>query len=146
MAIGVLFGDLLKSLFSKPVTENYPFVKRKAPESLRGKLVYNPEKCIGCMLCVKDCPSNAIEVLIVDIKNKKFVMRYHPDRCVYCAQCVQLCRFNCLSMSNSQWEMASTSKDTFDVYYGREEDIAEILERAARPGIDLPPYGKPRPT
>jgi hypothetical protein len=42
-------------------------------------------------------------------------------------------------MSNSEWEMASTSKEAFEVYYGREEDIALLLERAAQPGIDEPP-------
>lgn len=139
MAIGVLLGDLVKSLFSKPATENYPYTRYNAPERLRGKLVYDPEKCIGCMLCVKDCPSDAIELITVDKANKRFVMRYHPDRCVFCSQCVQNCRFSCLGMSNTEWEMASTSKEAFEVYYGREEDIATLLERAARPGLDEPP-------
>ncbi|MDO9085506.1 MAG: 4Fe-4S dicluster domain-containing protein [Anaerolineaceae bacterium] len=138
MTIGVLFGDLLKSLFKKPATQNYPYSKIKAPERLRGKLVYDPEKCIGCMLCIKDCPSNAIELITVDKINKRFVLRYHPDKCVFCAQCVENCRFKCLSMSNSLWEMASTSKEAFEVYYGREEDIAILLERAAQPGINEP--------
>jgi NAD(P)H-quinone oxidoreductase subunit I len=138
MAIGVLFGDLVKAFFTKPATQNYPFTKTIAPERLRGKLVYDSEKCVGCMLCMKDCPSNAIELLTVDKINKRFVMRYHPDRCVFCAQCVQLCRFNCLNMSNSLWEMASTSKEAFEVYYGREEDIATLLERAAQPGNNEP--------
>ncbi len=138
MAIGVLLSDLLKSLFSKPATQNYPFTKTNAPERLRGKLVYEPEKCSGCMLCVKDCPSDAIELITVDKANKRFVMRYHPDRCVYCSQCVQNCRFKCLGMSNTEWEMASSSKEAFEVYYGREEDIATLLERAARPGSDEP--------
>lgn len=138
MAIGVLLGDLVKSLFSKPATQDYPYTKLKAPERLRGKLIYDPEKCIGCMLCVKDCPSDAIELITVDKANKLFVMRYHPDRCVFCSQCVENCRFKCLSMSNSQWEMASTSREAFEVYYGREEDIAILLERAAQPGLNEP--------
>lgn len=138
MAIGVLLGDLVKSLFRKPATQNYPFIKSKAPERLRGKLVYDPEKCIGCMLCIKDCPSDAIELITIDKANKRFALRYHPDRCVYCSQCVENCRFKCLSMSNALWEMASTSKEAFEVYYGREEDIAILLERAARPGFEEP--------
>lgn len=138
MAIGVLLGDLVKSLFRKPATQNYPFTKLKAPERLRGKLVYDPEKCIGCMLCIKDCPSDAIELITIDKANKRFALRYHPDRCVYCSQCVENCRFNCLSMSNTLWEMASTSKEAFEVYYGRDEEIAFLLERAARPGFEEP--------
>ncbi len=138
MTIGSMLGDLLKSLFKKPATERYPFERKDAPNRLRGKLMYDPEKCSGCQLCVKDCPSEAIEVITVDKVNKKFVMRYHIDRCTYCAQCVQSCRFKCLEMSNDQWELASVHKEPFEVYYGREEDIQVILERAANPNVDVP--------
>jgi hypothetical protein len=36
-------------------------------------------------------------------------------------------------MSEEQWELASTSKEPFEVYYGREDDIKTILGSAARP-------------
>ena len=74
MSIGALLGDVIKSLFTKPATQAYPFVKAATPDRLRGKLVYDPEKCTGCQLCIKDCPSNAIELLVVDKKAKKFVV------------------------------------------------------------------------
>ena len=138
MGIGAMIGDVVRSLFKKPATEFYPFVKTDAPERYRGKLVYNPEKCSGCMLCIKDCPSDAIELITVDKVNKRFVMRYHADKCVYCSQCVQNCRFNCLEMSNDQWELASTNREAFEVNYGRDEDIEFLLSRAARPGEDEP--------
>ncbi len=139
MSVGALLGEVIKSLFKKPATEKYPFVKYKTPERLRGSLTYDPIKCSGCQLCIKDCPSNAIELITVDKVNKKFVMRYHLDRCVYCSQCVENCRFKCLSMSNEQWELASTSKAAFEVNYGREEDIEFLLSNVAQPGINEPP-------
>jgi formate hydrogenlyase subunit 6/NADH:ubiquinone oxidoreductase subunit I len=122
-----MFGDMFRSLFKRPVTEMYPFKKQSAPFRLRGELKYNPEKCTGCQLCVKDCPSNAIELITVDKANKRFVMRYHVDRCTFCAQCVENCRFECLSMSNEQWELASLNKEAFTVNYGREEDLLKLL-------------------
>jgi NAD(P)H-quinone oxidoreductase subunit I len=138
MGVGAMIGDVIRSLFKKPATEFYPFVKTAAPDRFRGKLHYDPEKCSGCMLCIKDCPSNAIELITVDKANKRFVMRYHADQCVYCSQCVENCRFKCLSLSNEEWEMASTNKQAFEVTYGREEDIAVLLSRAARPGENEP--------
>ncbi|MHB8089704.1 MAG: 4Fe-4S binding protein, partial [Anaerolineaceae bacterium] len=123
MTIGSMFGDIFKSFFKKPITEQYPFVRLEAPKNLRGKLVWNPEKCSGCQLCIKDCPSNAIELLVVDKVNKKFVMRYNIDRCTFCAQCVQSCRFGCIEMSDEMWELASIKKEPFEVYYGKDEDI-----------------------
>ena len=131
MTIGSMFGDIFKSFFKKPNTEKYPFVKIDAPENLRGKLVWDPEKCTGCQLCVKDCPSSAIEILTIDKVNKKFVMRYNIDRCTFCSQCVESCRQECIEMSDEMWELASTTKEPFEVYYGREEDIKLIMEKAA---------------
>jgi formate hydrogenlyase subunit 6/NADH:ubiquinone oxidoreductase subunit I len=129
MRLGTMIGDVLRSIFRRPITQQYPFVKTPAPARFRGKLVYEPGKCSGCMLCVKDCPSDAIELITIDRQAKKFVMRYHSDRCTYCAQCVISCRFKCLEMSSEQWELASTSKEPFEVYYGKEEDVAFLLEK-----------------
>jgi len=130
--LGTMFGDVLRSLFRSPATELYPYVRKPSPDRLRGKLVWEPEKCAGCMLCVKDCPSDAIELLVLDKVNKKFVLRYHADRCTFCAQCVVSCRFDCLHMSSEMWELASTKKEPFTVYYGKDEDVNFLLEKMAK--------------
>jgi len=138
MKIGAMLGDILRSLFKKPATEMYPFVKNSTPEDLRGALLYDSSKCTGCQLCIKDCPANAIELITIDKANKRFVMRYHPDRCVYCAQCVQNCRFKCLAMSDEQWELATTKREAFMVHYGKDEDVEFLLEKAAQAGAEEP--------
>ena len=127
--VATMLGDVVHSLFKRPVTERYPFERRAAPERLRGKLFYNPEKCTGCGLCNKDCPSNAIELITLDKKAKRFVLRYHMDRCTYCAQCVQNCRFECMGMSPEQWELAALTKEPFTVYYGKDEDVQAVLAK-----------------
>jgi len=127
MTIGSMFGDIFKAFFSKPVTEKYPFFKKETPVNLRGQLNWDPEKCSGCMLCIKDCPTEAIELLVLDKASKRFVLRYNMDKCTFCAQCVVNCRFNCIEMSEEQWELASKSKEPFEVYYGRDEDIQFLL-------------------
>ena len=58
-----------------------------------------------------------------------FVARYHVDRCTYCGQCVQSCKFKCMGMSNEDWELAALDKQSFEVLYGREEDLAVLMER-----------------
>ena len=131
MSIGSMLGDILSSLFKRPATEKYPFEKTPAPERYRGKLMYDPAKCTGCQLCVKDCPANALELIVVDRVNKRFVMKYHMDRCTYCAQCVESCRMECLGMSNEEWELASTSQEPFMVFYGKDEDVQSLLARLA---------------
>ncbi|MFN8595909.1 MAG: hypothetical protein U0559_06975 [Anaerolineae bacterium] len=70
-------------------------------------------------------------MITIDKKAKRFVMRYHEDRCTYCAQCVQNCRFECLGMSNTDWELAALTKEPFDVYYGKDEDVNVVLAKFA---------------
>jgi len=131
-----MLGDILRPLVHRPVTERYPFERREAPPRLRGKLIWNPQKCTGCALCNKDCPSNAIELITLDKASKRFVMRYHVDRCTFCAQCVQNCRFGCLSTSNQEWELAALKKEAFTIYYGNDADIESALARFARGGFN----------
>ncbi len=131
-----MIGDIFKSLFRKPATVQYPFEKLQAPSRYRGKLYYEPTKCSGCMLCIKDCPSDAIELIVLDKVNKRFVMRYDVDKCTFCSQCIENCRFKCLEMSNEDWELASIKKEPFTVYYGRDEDVEFLLARS--PDKDIP--------
>jgi formate hydrogenlyase subunit 6/NADH:ubiquinone oxidoreductase subunit I len=128
MRIGTMFWDVLRSLFRKPVTRAYPTQQIPTPERLRGILLWNPEQCTGCGLCAKDCPSDAIQLITIDKKNKQFVMRYDIGRCTFCAQCVQNCRFGCLQMSAEEWALAATSQEPFTRFYGESENVRTLLE------------------
>jgi formate hydrogenlyase subunit 6/NADH:ubiquinone oxidoreductase subunit I len=132
--IATMLNDVAGALFKGPVTEKYPFERRSAPVRLRGMLLWDAEGCTGCSLCAKDCPANAIEVIIIDKKSKQFEIRYHVDRCTFCAQCVVSCRQGCLSMSNDTWELASLGREPFLVLYGDERDARPDLEDAGEPG------------
>lgn len=134
MNIVSMLADTVRSIFTRPATERYPQEQFPTPERLRGKLHWDPERCTGCCLCVKDCPADAIELITIDKKKKQFVMRYHMDRCTFCDQCVQNCRFECLSLSPDEWELASQHPAEFTVYYGDEDDIRSILENCAPAG------------
>ncbi len=138
MKLGSLVGELISSLFKKPVTITYPATKESTPEGFRGKLVYDSVKCTGCSLCVKDCPAAALELIVLDRANKRFVMRYYADRCTFCEQCVISCRSEALELSRDEWELASISREPLDILYGHEEDIQEVLDRAAKPDPAIP--------
>ena len=131
MKLSNMLGDVLHSLVRRPATEFYPFERHATPPALRGQLAWDVEKCTGCSLCVKDCPSRALELIVVDKAAKRYVMLYHEDRCTYCAQCVQSCRFDALALSSEQWELAALTPDAFAIYYGRKEDINTITGKSA---------------
>ena len=84
MTIGTMFQDIVESFFKKHATQLYPGERIAPPQRYRGVLSYTPSACTGCRLCVKDCPSDAIELVILDRAAKKYVVKYHMDRCIYC--------------------------------------------------------------
>ncbi|HVN53246.1 MAG TPA: 4Fe-4S binding protein [Anaerolineaceae bacterium] len=141
MKIGSMFGNVIQSLFKKPVTEMYPFVKKSSPERYRGQLFFDPSRCTACQLCVKDCPAEALELIVIDRAAKKIVMHYQADRCTFCGQCVVDCKFDCLNMDSQRWELAATRKEPFTFFYGNEADVQSILASAAQGGAQPPAQG-----
>lgn len=67
----------------------------ETPPNFRGKIQYDKEKCIGCQLCIKVCPSGAIE-----FKPEEKKIKIYLARCTFCSQCNDICPVNCLSMSD----------------------------------------------
>ncbi|HTX89739.1 MAG TPA: 4Fe-4S binding protein [Anaerolineales bacterium] len=115
---GTMFSDVSVSLFRRPATQRYPFVRTETPARLRGRLEWKQGPCTGCGLCAMDCPAKAIEVTMIDRKEKKFFLTYHVDACTFCGQCVISCRQGALQMAEGQWELASLDPAQFKIYFG----------------------------
>jgi len=129
MKIVTMAGDVLQSLFKRPVTRQYPLERVEPPEKLNGCLHWDATNCTGCGLCEKDCPANAIDLIVLDKKEKRFVIHYHLDRCIFCGQCVVSCPRSCLGLSPDNWELAALGKDLFTLDYG---DIADVEAARSR--------------
>lgn len=65
------------------------------PPDFRGKLTYHKDKCTGCRLCTKICPTKAIEFIPEEKKVKVFI-----SRCCFCAQCTEICPVGALAMTD----------------------------------------------
>jgi formate hydrogenlyase subunit 6/NADH:ubiquinone oxidoreductase subunit I len=134
MRYGGMISDLAQALVTRPVTRLYPVEPSYPPTRLRGLLRWDPEGCIGCELCAKDCPSGALELIVINKDEKEFQMRYWVDRCAFCGQCVTSCRQTCLHFASDTWELAAMEKSSFVVVYGEKPDGGSPVEGSPQGG------------
>ncbi|MEZ5198939.1 MAG: NADH-quinone oxidoreductase subunit NuoF [Bacteroidales bacterium] len=57
------------------------------------KYEVDPEKCTGCTVCAKNCPSNAID------GQRKEVHFIRQDDCIHCGACYTKCKFEAIKIS-----------------------------------------------
>ncbi len=126
---GAMLGEVLSHVFKKPATTRYPFVAARMPVNFRGKLVAFESKCVGCKLCIKDCPAHAIT--ITKVAEKQFEVTVDLDRCIYCGQCVDSCPRKALQ-TTQEFELASLDRSALRV---RIAAAAEPVVEA-KPAVD----------
>ena len=91
-----LLAQMLHTFFSKPETVKYPFGPANIAPGFRGRIVMHAHNCVGCSMCVRDCPTGALE--LNRQSRKAYQLVYHPDRCAYCGQCELSCKFDAIHL------------------------------------------------
>ncbi|MGQ9551766.1 MAG: 4Fe-4S binding protein [Candidatus Bathycorpusculaceae bacterium] len=98
MKLGSMLRDALRALFRKPVTVQYLTKAGEmvpVPERYRGKIVYDKEACIGCLLCIRTCPGGVITAT----EEKK--VTFNISKCLFCGQCAEVCPTEAIRLDSS---------------------------------------------
>ncbi len=110
MWFGTTLKEILRNVAKKPATSQYPASQPELPEDFRGIPILLINKCTGCGLCAKDCPSAAIEMIPDERTKRKQAPRFDYWKCIRCAQCYYSCRYGALFMSEV-FELATCCKE-----------------------------------
>lgn len=96
---------VLKHAFRKRETLCYPEDKKDYADTFRGSVAFNSEKCTGCNLCKRFCPS--IGTITIEDRKIKSV------NLALCANC-GLCAYNCPTKAiymTKRYELATEDKN-----------------------------------
>ncbi|MDR3661543.1 MAG: NADH-quinone oxidoreductase subunit NuoI [Mycobacterium sp.] len=140
------FGVTFRTMFKKPITEQYPEQPGPVAARYHGRHQLNRyddglEKCIGCELCAWACPADAIFVEGADNdEGQRFspgerygrVYQINYLRCIGCGLCIEACPTRALTMTND-YEMADDNRA--DLIYGKDKLLAPL-----QPGMTPPPH------
>ena len=105
---------VFKHSFKRRVTLEYPEKKNPLSENFRGLHDWNFDKCVGCKICERVCPSNAISI---NKNDEKITFSVDLSRCIFCGNCSYYCRQGALKLSG-KFELASKNKEDLIIKSG----------------------------
>ncbi len=129
-----------KHLGRHAITVQYPKERWTVPERSRGMVVLLTDQetgqlnCTACLLCMRGCPSGAIDIQVEkDEKGKRHLTGFSVDfhLCCFCGLCEEACNFAAIKLS-TKYEFPE---------YDKKELIYDIRKLQAA-GMDVP-YEKP---
>lgn len=83
--------------------ENEHKIRCVLDEKALHTVMLDPDKCKGCITCMRRCPTEAIRV-----RNGKASVAY--ERCIGCGECVRLCPHHAKLPSHDPWESINDFK------------------------------------
>lgn len=111
------FRVLCKTIVHRPVCILYPYEKMWVPDNYRGRPGLDFDKCVGCGMCARMCPTGCIMLVECDDDNGNKVERpqVNMGRCALCGYCAEYCPVDAMTVT-PEFELAEYTR--YDLIYG----------------------------
>ena len=148
------FGVTFRQIFKKPITQQYPEVKRPVYPRFRGRHRLHRhenglEKCVGCSLCAAACPADCIRVVAAENtaddrvsagERHARIYEINLSRCIFCGYCELACPFDAITLGN-EYELSEYTRD--DLIYTKDMLLEPPIKTV--PVADRELYDDPDP-
>jgi NADH-quinone oxidoreductase subunit I len=144
LALSTAFDGMsvtMSYMFRRPSTIQYPDkvdkpVQEMLPESYRGVLEVDMDRCTVCMQCQKICPLGciSIEACKNPVTGNRDVTKFDIDigLCMYCGLCAETCNFDAIAHTR-EFEATVTSPDQLVLHFVPEPREVTKLKAAEMP-------------
>lgn len=90
--------ETVRATVHRPDTVLYPWEKLELPDNYRGRPGLVIERCIGCGICMRICPTGCIELIEVEDEQHGKMRRPQMNigRCMMCGYCAEYCPKNAM--------------------------------------------------
>lgn len=123
--------ETFRAAVHRPNTILYPWERLKLPECYRGRPGLVMERCIGCGICMRICPTGCIELVEIEDKDRGKMSKPKVDlgRCMMCGYCAEYCPKSAMIVT-PEYELAARTRHelVYDPYK---------LQFEGRPGLEI---------
>jgi NADH-quinone oxidoreductase subunit I len=131
-----------------PITVQYPEQRLELPERARWTVTHKfkedgSPKCVGCLICERECPDHVIRIDITQREDKtKHIdaYTYEVGACMMCGLCVAACPYDAIYMSHD-YELATPDVDDLSCVLLHDVDAAPVPRPPRKEPAAGPPEG-----
>ncbi|MDR1857400.1 MAG: 4Fe-4S binding protein [Desulfovibrio sp.] len=102
---------LFRNVLNGPSTDPFPLGETFTPDRLRGKVLIDPELCMGCGTCKEVCTAGAIDLSEL-ADGSGFRITVWQNSCCLCASCRHYCPTGAASLI-PDWHAAHPEEDKY---------------------------------